>query len=259
MFTRNTLVPGLLTLTSLELSLLTAGCIIAGILLGGLLSRYELSSDTKEVIRLSTGLIGTISALVLGLLIASAKSSYETQSGQVRQITANIVLLDLVLLEYGPAANDARRALRRHLEVLVDQIWKRNARGANEAFQVNPDGLKIYETIQALNPSTEAERSLKVRAIQLLADSAQTRLLLFTQAKDPIPHPFLAVLVIWLTIIFTSFSMFARPSLLVFGTLIFFALSATASIYLILEFGRPFDGLLVISSDQVRHALTPMQ
>ena len=73
--------------------------------MGMFLPGHQLSTEDKDVVRLGTGLIGTIAALVLGLLIASAKNSYDTQNSQVRQMTANIILLDNVLAQYGPEAS----------------------------------------------------------------------------------------------------------------------------------------------------------
>jgi hypothetical protein len=239
------------------LSVLTLGCIIAGILLGSLLPGHKVNADTKEAIRLGTGLIGTIAALVLGLLIASAKSSFDPQTGQIRQVTANIMLLDVLLAEYGPDAADARRALRKQTESLVENVWKKD-RGAHAAFEVSPAGLALYEQTQSLTPATASQRFLQTRAIQLISDTAQTRLLLFTQGQNPIPLPFLAMLVFWLTILFASFAMFARPSPIMIGTLGLFALSATGAIYLILELGQPFFGLLMIPSDPLADALKPI-
>ncbi|MGD9922203.1 MAG: DUF4239 domain-containing protein [Pseudorhodoplanes sp.] len=242
-------------MSSIALSLLALGCILAGILLGGLLPGDKLSSEAKEVIRLSTGLIGTIAALVLGLLIASAKSSYDTQSGQIRQLTANIVLLDLLLSQYGPEAADARQALRKNTNLMASQIWNPSARAAGRPFKVNAEGLELYQRTQALQPVTEGQRNLQTRAVQLITETAQARLLLFTQAQEPIPMPFLAILIFWLTMIFASFSLFARPGPLVIGTLALFALSATGAIYLILELGQPFTGLLKIPNAPMAHAL----
>jgi len=109
--------------------------VILGGSFGGMLLRLPvLAEDSKDLVRLGTGVIGTISALVLGLLIASAKTSYDTQRSQVRELTANIILLDRVLAEYGPEANAARDALRRSITPLVDQIW----RGSSGATATTP-------------------------------------------------------------------------------------------------------------------------
>ena len=244
-------------MNSVERSLLTFGCIIAGIVLGSLLPGDRLKSDTKEAIRLGTGLIGTIAALVLGLLIASAKSSFDTQTSQIRQITANIMLLDVFLKEYGPESADARRALRNQTTLLVDHVWNKN-RSTDPRFEVSPEGLALYEQTQGLKPATDGQRFLQTRALQLISDTAQTRVLMFTQGQNPIPLPFLAMLVFWLTILFASFSMFARPGPVMIGALGVFALSATGAIYLILELGRPFTGLLMIPSEPLAHALPPL-
>src|SRR5216683_4511376 len=93
-------------MSPIALSLIVFACVFGGTFLGMFLRKrlpgHHLSGDTKDVVRLGTGLIGTIAALVLGLLIGSAKSSYDTQSTQIKQLTANIILLDRFLEEYGP-------------------------------------------------------------------------------------------------------------------------------------------------------------
>jgi len=247
---------------SILLALTAFGCILAGIAVAILLRRalpeHHLNDNAKDVVRLGTGLIGTIAALVLGLLIASAKSSYDTQSAQVRQITANAILLDLVLAQYGPEARPAREALRRSVVGLADRVWLDGASHSHGAFMVSEEGEGLYGRVQALQPNGEAQRFLQARAIQAVTDLAQTRLLLFVQKGEGLPMPFLAVLVFWLTIIFLSFTLFAKPSPIVIGALTIFALSATGALYLILELSQPFSGLLQISNEPLRNALLPL-
>ena len=244
---------------SFTLSLITLVCILGGILLGAWLRKrlpeHHLSGDAKDVVRLGTGLIGTIAALVLGLLIASAKNSYDTQSAQVRQVTANVILLDLMLEQYGTEANAVRELMRRAVPGLVNNVWQETNSRPASPFQATTEGEAIYGKIQELAPKNDTQRSLQARAVQLTADLAQTRLLLFAQKNDGIPMPFLAVLVFWLTIIFGSFSLFAEPSRMVIGALVIFAVSATGAIYLILELSHPFAGLLQIPSGPLSNAL----
>jgi hypothetical protein len=244
------------------LALITLACILSGILIGTLLRNalpeHHLSGDAKDVVRLGTGLIGTIAALVLGLLIASAKSSYDSQSAQVRQITANAILLDYILAEYGADARELRDLMRRGVVRLVDQVWDGSSSRSPTSFEATHEGETLYWKIQGLSPKTDVQRSLQARASQIITDLAQTRLLLFTQRNDPLPMPFLAVLVFWLTIIFASFSLFANPSPMVIGPLVVFALSAAGAIYLILELSHPFAGIMQISSAPLRNALVPL-
>ncbi len=251
-------------MSAIALSCIALACISGGALLGmflrSTLAEHHLSGDAKDVVRLGTGLIGTIAALVLGLLIGSAKSSYDTQSTQVKQLTANIVLLDNFLEQYGPETAGVRNLLRRGVNILSDRMWREsNSDPAKSApFEASAASEAFYLKLQELSPQNDSQRSLQARAIQLSTDIAQTRLLLFAQMGNSIPMPFLVVLIFWLTIIFASFSLFAQPSAIVIGSLFIFALSAAGAIYLVLELGQPFAGLMQISSAPLRNALAPL-
>ncbi|SDP01911.1 DUF4239 domain-containing protein [Afipia sp. GAS231] len=250
-------------MSAIALACITFVCISGGVLLGMFLRKalpeHHLSTDAKDVVRLGTGLIGTIAALVLGLLIASAKNSYDTQSTQITQMTANVVLLDRLLAQYGAEAGPARDLLRRGIVVLANRMWRENGSdlGKTAPFEASTASEEFYAKLQELSPQNDAQRSLQARAIQLSTDIAQTRLLLFAQRTNSIPMPFLVVLIFWLTIIFVSFSLFAEPNAIVIGSLLIFALSAAGAIYLILELGQPFAGLMQISSAPLRNALAP--
>jgi len=251
-------------MSALVLAGITFACIAGGVLFGfflrKILPEHRLSSDAKDVVRLGTGLIGTIAALVLGLLISSAKSSYDTQNNQIKQMTANVVLLDRLLEQYGPEAGPARNSMRRSVPVLADRMWRENTSGATKAgpFEASAEGEAFYAIVQDLSPKNDSQRSLQARAIQTSTDIAQARLVLFAQTDNSIPMPFLVVLISWLTIIFASFSLFAPPNAIVVGSLLIFAVSAAGAIYLILELGQPFSGLMQISSGPLRHALAAM-
>jgi hypothetical protein len=251
-------------MSPLSLSLIAFACVFGGTFLGMFLrSRlpgHHLSGDTKDVVRLGTGLIGTMAALVLGLLIASANSTFETQRSQVKQLTANIVFLDLTLAQYGPETDSLRNLLRRAVATLADRIWRENGSdsGKADAFEASAGALSFYREILKLSPGDETQRSLQTRAIDTSNDLTKTRLLLFAQAGGSIPMPFLVILISWLTIIFGSFSLFADNNATTVGALGLFALSASASIFLILELSQPFTGLMMISSEPLRNALAPL-
>ena len=244
-------------MNAIALSCITFACITGGALLGMFLPGHHLSTDDKDLVRLGTGLIGTIAALVLGLLIGSAKSSYDTQSTQVTQMTSNVVLLDNLLEQYGPETNDERNLLRRGVVVLADRMWRENSSDVAKTspFEASAESDAFFVKLQQLSPQNDSQRSLQARAVQIATNIAQTRLLLFAQRNNSIPMPFLVVLIFWLTIIFGSFGLFAKPSATVFGSLFVFALSAAGAIYLVLELGQPFSGLMQISSTPLRNAL----
>ena len=251
-------------MSPLLMSVIAFGCVLGGtffgIFLRHRLPEHHLSAATKDVVRLGTGLIGTIAGLVLGLLIASANSTYETQSTQVQQLTANIVLLDRTLAQYGPETDLARNLLRRGVASMADRIWRENGSDSGKVapFEASAAALSLYDEILKLSPRNEMQRSLQARALDTVQELGKTRLLLFAEAGMAIPIPFLVVLISWLTIIFASFSLFADNNGTTIVALGIFGVSASAAIFLILELGQPFTGLMTISSEPLRNALAPL-
>ena len=250
-------------MSPIAVSLIAFAVILGGAFAGTFLRKalpdHHLADDAKDIIRLGAGLIGTIAALVLGLLIASAKSSYDTQSGQVQRLTADVVLLDQLLAQYGPEARPIRQLMRQALGPLVDRLWGESGAATKDApFAATAVSETSFTKIGELAPQTDAQRSLKARAIQVSTDLAQTRLALFVHAGSSIPMPFLAVLVFWLAIIFSSFSLFSRLNPTLVAALVVFALSASAALFLILEMSEPFAGLMQIPSAPLRNALAPL-
>jgi hypothetical protein len=185
-----------LATSCIALAFIFAGTFL-GMFLRTTLSEHQLNNDAKDVVRLGVGLVATIVALVLGLLIASAKSSYDTQSSQITRMTANLILLDRILAQYGPDAAPARDLLRRSVAPMVERIWRENGSDSAQAapFEPNAAAEAVYGELQELSPRTDAERSLQARAIQIGTELAQTRLLLFTETGNSIPRPFLVILV----------------------------------------------------------------
>jgi Protein of unknown function (DUF4239) len=248
--------------TALLISLVTFALIFGGASLGmyfrNALSEDHFSEDVRDVIKLSTGLIGTIAALVLGLLIASAKSSYDTKSTQIKQITTNIILLDLDLERYGPDAKNLRLALREAISPLIDRIWNEGDRTRVSPFAASVQAGEFFQKIQLLQPNNERERAFHAQVLSAAANVEQVRLSLFTQSNDAIPAPFLLILIFWLAIIFTSFGLFVRPNRIAIVTFIVGGISVASAIFLILEMGQPFTGLMQISSEAPRHALAPL-
>jgi hypothetical protein len=237
---------------------LTLGGIVLGALLRTTLPQHHLSKDSQDVVRLGVGLIATIAALVLGLLIAAAKGSFDTQSGQVKQITADMILLDLLLEQYGPDALPIRVEMRSVIGPLADRLWHEKLADAAGPIAKDTKAEGVYVAIQALSPKNDLQRSLQSRAAQISTDLAQIRLLLFAESDSAIPAPFIAILAFWLIIIFASFSLFAALNVTVFSFLALFALSASGAIFLILELSQPFTGLLMIPSAPLRNALGPI-
>ena len=237
-------------------------CVFAGTLAGmslrATLPDHHLTTDSRDVMKLGMGLIATMSALVLSLLVASAKGSYDTQRNELTQMSANVILLDRGLAHYGPEAKNAREQLRRVFEGMRDRVWPEDNPQAPKMDSVIAGGEGLYDAVQALSPQSDMQRSLQAQAVKGLIDLAQTRWLLFEQSGSSIPIPFLIVLVFWLTILFGSFGLLAPRNMTVIAILFFSALSVSGALFLILELDQPFQGLIQIPSTPVRKALAEM-
>ena len=237
---------------------LTVGGILVGTLLRRALPEDHLSNEVKDVVRLGVGLTATMAALVLGLLIAAAKSSFDTQTGQVRQITADLILLDNILAQYGADARPVREQIRSTVGPFADRLWREKESVIRGPFETDGTEEQVYLGIQRLAAQDNVQRSLQSRAVQVSNDLAQARFLLFVESENLIPTPFLAVLAFWLLIIFASFSLFSPFNVTVFTFLFLFASSAACAVFLILQLSRPFTGVMMISSAPLRNALAPL-
>jgi len=252
-------------MSSFAIAWIVFGCVFGGTLLGmflrAVLPEHHLSSETKDIVKLGMGLIATLSALVLGLLIASAKSSFDAQRTGLAQLSGNIIFLDRLLARYGPETKEAREMLRSAVADTLDRTWPEETahsgptrprigtEGANEAF---------FDKIQELSPKNDGQRTLQAQALKTSTDIAQSRWVLFAQKGSSIPVPFLAIMVCWLTLIFASFSLYAPSNATVFTTLLICALAVSSAIFLILELDRPLDGMIQISSAPLRNALAQL-
>lgn len=246
--------------TSLIALAVILGGAIGGLWLRHVLPEHYLPDETKDVVKLGTGLVGTISALVLGLLTASANSSYDAQNGHIQHLAADIILLDQLLAQYGPDAKSAREQLRQAIDPVVKRIWRESQSGSarQSTMEVSGAGQDMAGIILHLTPQNDAQRIIKDRAVQTTADLAQTRFLLFEQSGGSLPLPFLVVLVFWLAMIFASFGLYARPNPILISALIVCAVSVSGALFLVLELSQPFTGLMQISSAPLRNALAPL-
>jgi hypothetical protein len=229
-----------------------------GILLHAVLPQDHLSAESKDIVKLGMGLVGTMAALVLGLLVASAKSSYDTQSAEVTQLTSNVALLDRILAHYGPETKGSRNLLRETVARVVSQIWVEEGASTGPNSPQSAGGEVLYDKIQALAPKDDAQRSLKSQALTIMMETGKLRQLMFTQGTAAVSVPLLVVLVLWLTIIFISFGLFAPFNATVVSSLFLSALSVSGAIFLILDMYTPYTGVIGISSAPLQIALAQL-
>jgi hypothetical protein len=250
------------TMSSLAISLIVFACVFGGALLGmfirAILPQHHLSSDSKDVVKLGMGIVATLSALVLGLLIASGKGSYDAQSSELTQMSAKVILLDRILAHYGPETKETRDLLRSSVAQILDQIWSKRSGGPSPLGASSSGAEILFDKIQGLAPKDDRQRLLQAQAQGIVLDLGQMRWLQYAQKSTSVSMPLLVVLVFWLTTIFISFGLFAPANLTVLSGLFVSALSVSAAILLILELYTPYSGLIQISSAPLRDALTQL-
>jgi len=253
----------------IAIGLIVFAFVISGALFGVFLRPRlpvaHLCKDSKEIMKLGTGLVATMTALILGLMTASAKSSFDMRDQAVKHAAADLLTFDRILARYGPETREIRDSLRRLVAWRHDVIWRSHQRSA--AFQpgypadpaeTTPILEGIGDQIQALTPQNDSQRWLQSRALNSIEEILKSRWGTFGDGRLTIPVPFLIALIFWLTIIFTIFGIFAPRNGTVLGILFVCALSVSCAVYLIVELDDPFDGVIMVSDEPIRYALSHM-
>ncbi len=216
----------------------------------------NLIAESKEVVRLGASLMGTVAALVLGLMIASAKNSYDTQVANVRQLTANIILLDELLEQYGPETDEARAMIRRAAAITMQRVWRESTdTNSKRTFSASGAAEEFFQNVESLSPNNDLQRSIKLRILEVSTDLARTRLLLYVHFDNPIPVPLLVIVILWLTVIFASYTLFADANAVVALASLVYALAVSSALFLIVDMSQPFSGLMKISNEPLTQVL----
>ena len=197
------------------------------------------------------GLVATMAAIVLGMLVSSAKGNYDAQSNSLIEMSGDIMLLDRILANYGPETKSSRDALRKVTVSVRDEV---QSKGSSQLATPIPEAELFYHQIQQLAPKNDAQRALQLQALNTAIGIGRTRWSLYEQTTRSVPLPLLAVLVLWLTIIFISFGMFAPSNPTAVFTLAISALSVSGAVFLILEMYR-LQGLIRVSTAPLEAAI----
>ena len=234
-------------------------CLASAVALGMLLSRrlaaHHLSSETRDTVKLALGLVATLAALLLGLLVSSAKESFDEERQQVNALAAKIATLDRVLALYGAETTSARADLRTVIEVAIAQAWP-SGDGDRSDLTFDPQrGEAIFRSIAVLQPTNPLQADLKERATGLAFELIEGRSMIVALAAGGVPVPVLTLVIGWLVVILFGFSILAPRNAMTVTALIVAAVAVCGAVLLLLEFYQPFDGLLQISSEPLLTAL----
>ena len=251
-------------MSSLSVTAIVLACVFAGALLGLWLSRklpeHHRNAESRDAVKLTTGMLSVLAALVLGLLLASVKGSFDTTDAQIRQFAASLILLDQTLRDYGPETAPARDLLRRYTARALDDNWPSNR---NTAIRMEDAELGrllngVHMAVLALPGGGSRRDTLRTEAASLAENALNTRWLLIERVGSSIQPLFMAILIVWITLIFVSFGYNAPHNATVATAFVLGAAALAGCIFLIVEMDAPFEGLITVSDLPMRNALAHM-
>jgi hypothetical protein len=231
------------------------GGALAGVWIARRLPEHHQNAETRNAISLSMAVVGTLAALVLGLMISTASSSFRTRADAIQNLALDIVKLNRTLQRYGPEAAGVQTALQSYARAKTHEL----SEGAG-ASGLGLRTLAMLETVNdeilELRPGDDRLRHIQARAIQLADSIGDARWLLIEHSGTAIPPPFLILLIFWLTLLFASFGLFAPKNLTVIVALLLCAIAISGGILMILELGSPSSGLIRASVAPMDRAIT---
>jgi hypothetical protein len=245
-----------------------------GVVARPFLSERHRSAETTDLIRLVVTMLVTFAALVLGLLTSSVKASFDAVDTDLRSFAINLIQLDRSLRQYGSEADTARALLRSYTAAAIASTWKTEPKPPGDYYprQVSPppnadsiestslgDMLTTIEIdLRRLDLQNPMQRRLAPVILNQFERMTRMRWRLIEEAHSSISMPFYLVLTLWLVIVFASFGLSAPRNILSYITILLGALSIASVIYVILDLDTPFSGILMVSSQPMRDALTQL-
>jgi len=235
---------------------------LGGMLLGStlrvILPDDHTQADSKDILMTSAGMMATLIALIIGLLVTSAKGTFDEANSSITQGGAKIITLDYYLSRYGPEAKQVRDLLPQSVASAIERVWPNESKQGADLVKMEDatEMADVYNKIRELLPKNESQKYLQTQALQLSADMMQSRWMLIEQSQTNLPRIFLVVLTFWLTVLFTQFGLLAPRNRTAMSALFICAISMSGAIFLILELNQPLEGTIKVSSAPLHKALS---
>lgn len=250
-------------MSSLTVTAIVLFCVLAGSLfgmwLGARLPEHHRSAELHDAVKLATGMLSVLAALVLGLLIASVKNSFDNTDFEIRHFAATLILLNQTLADYGPETAEPRAMLRHYTRLALADNWPEDeapVRMEDKEAGKLLDGVRT--AVLRLPGGSPRRDALRADAASLVDDALKTRWLLIERSESSIQPLFLDILIAWITLIFVSFGYNAPRNATVATSFFLSAAALAGCILLIVEMDTPFEGLITVSSTPMRDALAHM-
>ena len=243
----------------LSVAAVVLACLVAAVIGGRLLAAavptHHWSSGAQDTVKLSLGLVATMAAVMLGLLVSSSKDSYDQQKRQIVEMGAKVAVIDRLLTIYGAETAPLRAELRTMVQAAVERAWPAQGETTSVLAPDQTSGAAVFQLLGQLEPTNSVQTELKSHLIGLALDLAERRALLVAQSAGTESGQLMIVAVGWLVVILFGFSFLAPRSHIALTALLIAAVSVCGAIFLLLELHHPFDGLVRVSSDPITQAL----
>lgn len=260
-------------MNSLEIAAITFlflfGAAAVGFFGQRLLPAHHLSDQSRAAVHLGAGLIATLAALILGLLVSSTKGSYDQASSLVNEMSASYEHADRLLANYGTDSSgvDAatiRATLRQSLEYALSLVWP------EETSVAKPTALgdrshsrmlleNVYNRVALLKASNPSQQHLQDDTLKALDDIIQKRWLLQEVVLGGgISWILLVIPVLFIAFITLVYALYAPRNPTVAAVLFCSSLCIATAVFLISDLASPLSGTLKISSKPLHVALDQM-
>lgn len=246
-----------------EISFIALLCIFAAAILGiavrSRLPEHLLSDDSKTIIKAARSVVVGLAALTLGLLIATAKSSFDAKETELKESAAKMIALDHLLAKDGAASEKARASLRQIAVNGIAVIERVSRKGVDSRVKGGSENDVLLNEIMNLPEQNSSQTWVKNAAASLANDIAVSRWKVYQRTTSTISPLFLMILIFWMMTIFFSLGLIAPCNASVLLALFTAALSITGAILLTLELDHPYGGMIRISTQPLEMALQQMQ
>lgn len=245
-------------MSSVSIGIAAFLAIFAGVLFGlvaaRLLPSHHLSIETRNVVTISMAVVGTLSALVISLLISTASTSFSARTNAISNLAVDMVRLNRSLVHYGPGAEGIRESIRDYAQAKMSELSSgvdRDEIGLRTLEMLE----KVSDRILELRPADDRQRHIQAQSLQLLDSISEARWLLIERDKSAVPGPFLVLLIFWLSILFASFGLFSPRNATAVTALFLCSVAVAGGIFMILELAAPSEGVIRPSLVPLRAAI----
>jgi hypothetical protein len=229
-----------------------------GFTIGKFLPEEHRGAPTERVVQGAMRTMSLLSALVLGLLVASAKGKFDTNNVQVEQFAAQLMLLNGDLTNFGAGAADARTTLEQYTSAKIADVWRAPSATKDEPENPAPVLDRLQMEVLALAPQNDFQRAMARGAADVVAQLVREKWLLVAEQSARAPQPFLLALMAWLCVLFVLIGLFAPRNPITLGTVLVCAFSIGSAVALIEDLDQPYGGFIVVSPEPMQAALALM-